>query len=115
MLSIGEFSRICEVTPKTLRYYEEIGLLYPEKISLENGYRYYSIKQLEKMLLINRLKSYKLSLEEIKVITGAMGVSSDKQLLYALLRQKGVLLNQIDKISAIIRQTEIYYPVIKRR
>ena len=66
MLSIGEFSRICEVTPKTLRYYEEIGLLYPEEISLENGYRYYSIKQLEKMLLINRLKSYKLSLEEIK-------------------------------------------------
>ena len=56
MLSIGEFSRICEVTPKTLRYYEEIGLLYPEEISLENGYRYYSIKQLEKMLLINRLK-----------------------------------------------------------
>ena len=29
MLSIGEFSRICEVTPKALRYYEEIGLLYP--------------------------------------------------------------------------------------
>lgn len=106
MLSIGEFSRICEVTPKTLRYYEEIGLLYPEEISLENGYRYYSIKQLEKMLLINRLKSYKLSLEEIKVITGAMGVSSDKQLLYALLRQKDVLLNQIDKISAIIRQID---------
>ena len=55
MLSIGEFSRICEVTPKTLRYYEEIGLLYPEQICFESGYRYYSIKQLEKMLLINKL------------------------------------------------------------
>ena len=106
MLSIGEFSRICEVTPKTLRYYEEIGLLYPEEISLENGYRYYSIKQLEKMLLINRLKSYKLSLEEIKVITGAMEVSSDEQIFSALLRQKGALLNQIDKISTIIRQID---------
>ena len=80
MLSIGEFSRICEVTPKTLRYYEEIGLLYPEEISFENGYRYYSIKQLEKMLLINRLKSYKLTLEEIKSITGSMEVSSENQL-----------------------------------
>ena len=58
------------------------------------------------MLLINRLKSYKLSLEEIKVITGAMGVSSDKQILSALLRQKGVLLNQIEKISATIRQID---------
>lgn len=113
MLSIGEFSRICEVTPKTLRYYEEIGLLYPEEISLENGYRYYSIKQLEKMLLINRLKSYKLSLEEIKVITGAMGVSSDNQILSALLRQKGLLLNQIEKISDIIRQIDFDIQQIK--
>ncbi|GFI37123.1 HTH-type transcriptional regulator CueR [Lachnospiraceae bacterium] len=113
MLSIGEFSRICEVTPKTLRYYEEIGLLYPEEISLENGYRYYSIKQLEKMLLINRLKSYKLSLEEIKVITGAMGVSSDNQILSALIRQKGLLLNQIEKISDIIRQIDFDIQQIK--
>lgn len=113
MLSIGEFSRICEVTPKTLRYYEEIGLLYPEEISLENGYRYYSIKQLEKMLLINRLKSYKLSLEEIKVITGAMGVSSDNQILSALIRQKGLLLNQIEKISNIIRQIDFDIQQIK--
>lgn len=106
MLSIGEFSRICEVTPKTLRYYEEIGLLYPEEISLENGYRYYSIKQLEKMLLINRLKSYKLSLEEIKSITAAKGISSEEEIFSALLRQRGMLLSQIDKISTVIRQID---------
>lgn len=106
MLSIGEFSRICEVTPKTLRYYEEIGLLYPEEISLENGYRYYSIKQLEKMLLINRLKSYKIPLEEIKTIMGSMEVSSEKQIFSTLLRQRGALLNQIDKINAIIHQID---------
>lgn len=106
MLSIGEFSRICEVTPKTLRYYEEIGLLYPEEISLENGYRYYSIKQLEKMLLINRLKSYKLSLEEIKSITAATGISSEEEIFSALLRQRGMLLSQIDKISTVIRQID---------
>ena len=113
MLSIGEFSRICEVTPKTLRYYEEIGLLYPEEISLENGYRYYSIKQLEKMLLINRLKSYKLSLEEIKVITGAMGVSSDNQILSALLRQKGLLLNQIEKLATSFAKLILIFSKLK--
>lgn len=68
LLSIGEFSKICEVSTKTLRYYDEIGLIHPDEINPENGYRYYSIKQLTKILFINRLKSYHFSLEEIKDI-----------------------------------------------
>ena len=59
MLSIGEFSNICQVSTKTLRYYAEIGLILPDEINPENGYRYYSIEQLKRMLFINRLKSYK--------------------------------------------------------
>ncbi len=42
MLTIGEFSSICRVSTKTLRYYAEIGLILPEEINPENGYRYYS-------------------------------------------------------------------------
>ena len=52
MLSIGEFSKICQVSAKTLRYYDEIGLLRPEEINPENGYRYYRVEQLERMLFI---------------------------------------------------------------
>ena len=55
MLSIGEFSNICKVSAKTLRYYAEIGLLEPSEVNPDNGYRYYAIEQLEKMLFINRL------------------------------------------------------------
>ena len=58
------------------------------------------------MLLINRLKSYKLTLEEIKSITGSMEVSSEKQIFSALLCQKSVLQGQIDKISTIIHQID---------
>ena len=43
MLTIGEFSNICRVSTKTLRYYAEIGLILPDEINPENGYRYYSI------------------------------------------------------------------------
>jgi len=68
LLSIGEFSKICGVSTKTLRYYDEIGLINPDETNPENGYRYYSISQLKKMLFINRLKSYHFSLEEIKAI-----------------------------------------------
>ena len=65
MLTIGEFSNICRVSTKTLRYYAEIGLILPDEINPKNGYRYYSIDQLERMLLINRLKDYCFSLEAV--------------------------------------------------
>lgn len=41
MLTIGEFSSICRVSTKTLRYYAEIGLILPEEVNPENGYRYF--------------------------------------------------------------------------
>ena len=42
-----------------------------------------------------------------------MGVSSDNQILSALIRQKGLLLNQIEKISDIIRQIDFDIQQIK--
>lgn len=68
MLTIGEFSNICKLSIKTLRYYSEIGLVIPEQVNPQTGYRYYSINQLEQVLYISRLKSYNFSLDEIKSI-----------------------------------------------
>lgn len=64
MLTIGEFSKTCFVTKKTLRHYDEIGLLQPAYVA-ENGYRYYTVEQIRTMRLISRLKSYGFSLPEI--------------------------------------------------
>jgi DNA-binding transcriptional MerR regulator len=87
MLSIGEFSNICQVSTKTLRYYAEIGLILPNKINTENGYRYYSIEQLETMLFIKRLKSYNFSLEEIKVILKSEELKEEKLYSYFIRKQ----------------------------
>ena len=105
MLSIGEFSNICKVSTKTLRYYEERGLLKPSEINPENGYRYYSIDQLEKMLFISRLKSYSFSLEEIKQIVEGDSENSDR-LYTAFLRKKQVIEKQINDYSMILTQLE---------
>lgn len=86
MLSIGEFSKICKVSTKTLRYYAEIGLILPDKVNTETGYRYYSVGQLETMLLINRLKSYHFSLEEIKKLL--QNDEAQNELFYSALSQK---------------------------
>lgn len=94
MLSIGEFSKICKVSTKTLRYYAEIGLLLPDEINPENGYRYYSIRQLEKMLFISRLKSYNFSLDHIKRILDSEELQEEK-LYLALNRKKKEIENQL--------------------
>jgi len=68
MLSIGEFSKICTVTTRTLRHYDAINLIKPKHINPENGYRFYDVSQIRQMLLITRLKNYNFSLEEIAVL-----------------------------------------------
>lgn len=98
MLSIGEFSNICRVSTKTLRYYAEIGLIMPSEVNPENGYRYYSIDQLETMLFINRLKSYNFSLEEIKAILKSEELQ-DEKLYAALMKKKKEMQQQIQEFQ----------------
>lgn len=103
MLSIGEFSKICKVTPKTLRYYADIGLILPEAINPENGYRYYAIEQLETMLFINRLKAYHFSLEEIKAILESEE-SQEEKLYVALTKKKKEFEKQLQTIESTLDQ-----------
>lgn len=105
MLSIGEFSNICKVSTKTLRYYAEIGLLRPSEVNPENGYRYYAIEQLEKMLFINRLKKYSFSLEEIKAILQAEEVQDD-HLYLSLIQKKRKIEKQVQDYRQILTQLE---------
>lgn len=113
MLSIGEFSKICKVSAKTLRYYAEIGLLAPNKINSENGYRYYSIEQLKTMLFISRLKEYSFSLEEIKSIIN-LGELSDEVIYPALLRKKEEIEKKIYENNNVLQQLNNDMEIIRQ-
>ncbi|MBN3527056.1 MerR family transcriptional regulator [Paenibacillus apiarius] len=104
MLSIGEFSKICGVSTKTLRYYDEIGLIHPDEINPESGYRYYSIRQLKKMLFINRLKSYHFSLEEIKSILEWEEDQSEEKLCSALNRKRREIQQKLNALEHTLKQ-----------
>ncbi|KOR89380.1 MerR family transcriptional regulator [Paenibacillus solani] len=56
MFKISAFSRLSKVSLKTLRYYDQIGILKPRKVDHDTGYRYYSADQL---LELNRILIYK--------------------------------------------------------
>ena len=85
MIKIGTFSRISQVTVKTLRYYDELGLLKPAQIDPFTGYRFYTIEQLPRLNRILALKELGFSLEQITQIL-IQGLTSDE--LRGILRIK---------------------------
>jgi effector-binding domain-containing protein len=65
MFKIGDFSKLSRVSVKTLRYYDEVGLLKPIQIDRFTGYRFYSVDQLPRLNRILALKDLGFSLEQI--------------------------------------------------
>jgi effector-binding domain-containing protein len=65
MIRIGDFSKLSRVSAKTLRYYDEMGLLRPVEVDALTGYRLYEYNQLSILHRILALKDLGFSLEEI--------------------------------------------------
>lgn len=65
MLKIGEFSKLAQVSVKTLRYYDELGLLRPDWIDRYTSYRYYTLQQLPRLNRILALRELGFSLVQI--------------------------------------------------
>ena len=68
LYSIGEVSKICNVSKKALRFYDKIGLIAPDYISSENNYRYYSRETLLFVPVIKYYKQMGFKLEEMKIL-----------------------------------------------
>ncbi len=66
MFSIGEFARFGGISVRTLRHYDEIGLLPPATVDPDTGYRGYSAAQLGRLNRIMALKELGLTLTQVK-------------------------------------------------
>lgn len=66
MYTISDLAKEFELTTRTLRYYEELGMLSPKRT--ETGIRVYEKKEYAQLKIIMRGKKYGFSLEEIKDI-----------------------------------------------
>lgn len=72
LFRIGEFSKLSKTTVKTLRYYDEAGLLKPEKVDVLTNYRYYTTEQLLQLHRIQAFRLAGLTLAEIRsILSGA--------------------------------------------
>ena len=97
---IGDVSKICNISVKTLRYYDEIGLLKPNKIDIQSNYRYYTNDQLTLVIVIKHFKEAGFSLKEIKKLLGRENLEYNEQKI------KDKCIEIDNKINDLIRVKE---------
>lgn len=102
LYKIGLFAAMNRVTVKTLRFYEEQGLLLPALIHPESGYRYYTLSQMAVLHQITALKMAGFTLEEIARIN--MGADEQE----VLLRKKAELLTKIADLTRQMAMVDGY-------
>ena len=109
LYKIGMFAAMNHVTVKTLRFYEEQGLLMPALIHPETGYRYYTLSQMAVLHQITALKLAGFTLEEIaRIHSGA-----DEEAV--LLKKKSELLTKIAELTRQIAVVDGYLSKKKTR
>ena len=111
MLKIGEFAKKAQVTVKTLRHYDRLGLLKPAWIDRFSGYRYYAQEQLPRLNRIMALKDLGFTLQQTgRILQNELTVDE----LRGMLRLKCAELEQhieeeqarLARVEARLRQIE---------
>jgi len=124
MIRIGDFSKLSRISVKTLRYYDEMGLLKPVSVDAFTGYRLYEYSQLSILYRILALKDLGFSLEEIcRLLDDGLSVEQMRGMLKLRetearqrLREDAERLERIESRLRQIEQEEImskYDVVIK--
>lgn len=102
LYKIGLFSKMNRVTVKTLRHYDDIGLLKPAYVDESSGYRYYTSSQLPSLHQILALRQMGFTLEEIREVQNGM---SEEKLLK---QKKSELIKRIAEETMKLSQVECY-------
>lgn len=103
-LKIGEFSKLNQVTVKTLRFYEEMGLLLPVSIDNYTGYRYYEVWQMQTMNTIASLKQLGFGLEEIKRMMDAKQLVPSLEMIEAKQQQCRAEIDNLRQREKVLEQ-----------
>lgn len=111
MFTVGEFSKICQVSVKTLHHYDRLDLLKPADVDPVTGYRYYSREQVSRMLLIKRIKRYGFSLEEVRDF---LACTDESARFLKLKKQKEQLTKQMSGMEQIIRELSAHLQDFER-
>lgn len=111
-LTIKKFAEACNVSIRTLKYYEEVGLIQPSMVK-ENGYRLYDMLQIDQMSTILLLKDHGFSLKQIKEMLSQQDIASQYETIklqkQLILQKKEQLLQKEQLIDYTLSQLENYF------
>ena len=102
MLTIGAFSKLTGVSARMLRYYDALGLLRPDHVGADNGYRYYGEGQTQDLARIERLKRYGFPLGEI----GPLLALPEAELAQRVHRRRLEAYAQLNELRQSLRRME---------
>ncbi|MEG0319941.1 MAG: helix-turn-helix domain-containing protein, partial [Niameybacter sp.] len=103
--SIGEVSKLHNVSVQTLRHYDKVGLLKPAYINESSKYRYYSVKHFIMLDFIKQCKAMGLTLDEIKELMDHH--TSVDAILEVITKQKEMVTKKIEELQQIQKHIEI--------
>lgn len=103
LFQIGEVARLFHLSVGTLRHYEKLGLLLPEYIDSETGYRYYSTRQFESLNTIRYLRVLDTPLEQIADFLKNRDLDRIQELLRM---QRETVVRKIRELEIIERKIE---------
>lgn len=98
LFTIGEVSRLFQTNIRTLRYYDNIGLLKPARVDEKTGYRYYSTKDFERLNTIKYLRTLDMPLADIQMFFENKDVAVMKQLLQ---KQKTEIQSRMEELNRV--------------
>ena len=103
LFSVGELSKLQNISRQTLIFYDKIGLFCPAYVDPQNGYRYYSAAQLDSLDTICIMKKIGFSLDEIKTYLKEYTLDTS---LVALRKQLTIIERQIQDLQVIKSRVE---------
>ena len=100
--SIREVSEICNIPSKTLRYYDEVGLIVPEFRDKSSRYRYYSKEQIIALCIIRRLRKMGFDLKTIQSIISGNTADTLEQSLAAKVSEVEREIQDLERNRALL-------------
>jgi DNA-binding transcriptional MerR regulator/effector-binding domain-containing protein len=103
LFSIGDVAKMFHISVSSLRHYEALGLLSPEKIDANSGYRYYSARQFEVLNNIRYLRALDMPLPEIADFLGNRDVDRIEEKLQ---QQKDAVIKKQHELARAERKID---------
>jgi MerR family transcriptional regulator, Zn(II)-responsive regulator of zntA len=110
LLTTGEMARQSENTLRTVRFYEESGLLEPAERT-EGGHRLFPVSELRKLKLVSMLRAAGFALDDIRDVLGVKGrcrcgAEASRELSERLTQQIAIMNERIDAMKHLLQELE---------